>query len=126
MVKYDCATAPIEKKEGLSPPSTKIQEDFEVKFEYLVFTPELRRIAATAILAFATYTVPLGHLGVAHSVTPPTSTIIVEKVEEKTKRSISLSQARRFARDIQDRIDAQYQSLLEAEAKSTAVWEDNV
>ena len=77
-------------------------------------------------MAFATYTVPLGHLGVAHSVTPPTSTIIVEKVEEKAKRSISLSQARRFARDIQDRIDAQYQSLLEAEAKSTAVWEDNV
>lgn len=126
MVKYDCATAPIEKKEGLSPPSTKIQEDFEVKFEYLVFTPELRRIAATAILVFATYTVPLGHLDVAHSVTPPTSTIIVEKVEEKTKRSISLSQARRFARELQNRIDAQYQSSLEFEAKMSAVWEENV
>jgi hypothetical protein len=122
MVEYDCATVSIEKKERLSPPSTKIHEDFE----YLIFTPELRRIAATTILAFATYTAPFGHLEVAPTVTPPTSTMIMEVDGDKSKRSISLSEARRFAREIQNRIDAQYQSLLEAEAKTSAVWEEDV
>lgn len=122
MVEYDCATVSIEKGERLSPPSTKIHEDFE----YSIFTPELRRIAATTILAFATYTTTFVPLEVTHGVTSPTSTVIMEVVEDKTRRSISLSQARRFAREIQNRIDAQYLSLLEAEAKTSAVWEEDV
>lgn len=123
MVEYDCVTAPIASKERLSIPSTQIHEDFEVKS----FTPELRWIALSTILALATTsTAPFGHLEVAHSLTPHTSTMIMDVIGGETRRCISLSQARRFARDIQDRIDAQYQSLLEAEAKSTAVWEDNV
>lgn len=126
MLEYDCATIIIERDERLSPLSTKCQEDFEVPLTNLVFPSEYRRIAATAILAFATCTAPFGHLGVAHSMTPPTSTMIVEKIEGRTKRSISLSQARRFARELQNRIDAQYQSLLENEAKASAVWEDDV
>ena len=122
MVEYDCATVSVEKKERLSPPSTKINEDFE----YLIIIPEWRRIAATTILAFVTYTAPFGHLEVANSVTPPTSTMIMEVVEGETGRSISLFQARRFAREIQNRIDAQYQSLLEAEVKASVVWEEDV
>jgi hypothetical protein len=52
--------------------------------------------------------------------------MIIEVGGDKTERSISLSQARCFAREIQNRIDAQYQNLLEAEAKANAVWEDDV
>ena len=122
MFEYDCATVPIERKERLSPPSTKINEDFE----YLIITPELRRIAATTFLAFVTYTAPFGHLELAHSVTPPTNIMIMDVVEGETSRIISLSQARRFARQIQNRIDAQYQNLLEAEYKSSVVWEEDL
>ena len=124
MVEYDCVTAPIASKERLSRPSSQIYEDFEVKPEYLIITPEWRRIAATTFLAFVTYNAPFGHFEVAHSVTPPTSTMIMELVEDETGRSISLLQARRFAREIQNRIDAQYHSLLEAEVEVSVVWED--
>lgn len=124
MGEYDCITVSIEKGDLLSPPSAGCHKDFEVEGEQPVFLPAFGKIAASAILAFATYSVALPELGLAHTVTPPTNSVIIEQIEPEAKRSISLSEACRMARELQNRIDADYQRLLESDAQVSAVWEE--
>lgn len=124
MGEYDCITVPIEKGDLLSPPSSGCHKDFEVEGEQPLFLPAFGKIAASAILAFATYSVALPELGLAHTVTPPTNSVIIEQIEPEAKRSISLSEACRMAQEFNERIDAAYEELLESEASVAAVWEE--
>lgn len=124
MGEYDCITVSIEKGDLLSPPSSGCHKDFEVEGEQPLFLPAFGKIAASAILAFATYSVALPELGLAHTVTPPTNSVIIEQIEPEAKRSISLSEACRMAQEFNERIDAAYEELLESEASVAAVWEE--
>jgi len=125
MAEYECATVPIEKEESLSAPSTRCHEDFfEVESGRPVLAPACGRIAASAVLAFATYSVALGGLGPAGTFVASTNSVVVERAEAAPRKSISLFEACRIARELQNRIDAEYQSLLESEAQVSAVWEE--
>ena len=124
MAEYECATVPIEKEEALSAPSTRCHEDFEVEGGRPVLAPACGRIAASAVLAFATYSVALGGLGPARTFVASTNSVVVERAEAAPRKSISLFEACRIARELQNRVDAEYQSLLESEAQVSAVWEE--
>ena len=124
MAEYECATVPIEKEEALSALSTRCHEDFEVEGGRPFLAPTCGRIAASAFIAFTTYSVALGGLGPARTFMASTNSVVVEQAEVEARKSISLFEARRIARELQNRIDAEYQSLLESEAQVSAVWEE--
>ena len=125
MAEYECATVPIEKEEALSTPSTRCHEDFEFEVGHPILAPAYGRIAASAVIAFVTYSVPLGGLGPPHTLVASTNSVVVERAELEDRKNISFFEARRFARELQNRIDAEYQSLLESEAQVSAIWEED-
>lgn len=124
MAEHECATVPIEREEAISTVSTRCHEDFDVEGARRVSAPTCGRIAASAAIAFATYSVALGGLGPAPTFVTSTNTVVVEQAEVEATQSISFFEAREMARELRNRIDAEYQNLLETEAQVPAVWEE--
>ena len=116
MFEDECATVSIEKEETLSPPSARCHEDFETKGQILRLRPAYMSIAAS-ILVIAPYSVAMSQSGFGEIIGRDSSSVIMQAVETQALRSISLSEARRMARELQDRIDADYLRLLDADAE---------
>jgi len=126
MSEYDCTTAWIEIEETLSWPSSRCREDFETQVHSVRFLPTYGTLVASAILAVAPYSVSIGQTDLPQGVVAvPTNSVIIQQLEHHQKRTVSLSEARQIARELQSRIDTHYQSLLESDAEITAIWEEN-
>lgn len=121
MGEYDYATVPIEKDDSLSPLSARCHKDFEG--EQPVISLGIGRIVASAILALTTSTIVLGGTSI-QDLAGGTNSVIIQQLEIETQRTISLSEARRMAQELQNRIDADYQTELEKDAQVPAIWEE--
>ncbi|MCK4293400.1 MAG: hypothetical protein KAY65_09400 [Planctomycetes bacterium] len=122
MGEYDCVTVRIEKGDSLSAPSTRCHKDFELEGDQRVFSPAFGRFAASAILVLAPYSVALGEPA---TILLPTNSVAIHYLEPDVKRNISFAEARRMAQELQNRIDADYQSSLESDAQVPAAWEED-
>jgi len=125
MGEYDCITVPIERQEAMALGSAGCQEDFELESQPGVLQGAYGRLKKGAILALATSSVALGGFEHVDVTTTFPTAVAVRQIASKHGRRISLAEARRIAQDLQRRIDAEYEELLERDAATAAVWEED-
>jgi hypothetical protein len=126
MFEYGCTTVQIETEEALSLPSTKCHEDFETQIPFFGLRSACMNIAAASILAIVPYSAASSKSCLRDTLGPDCSSVITETIGTQVTRRISLHEAREMARKLQDRIDSDYQRLLEAEVGVIAIWEEEV
>jgi len=84
----------------------------------------ISRIALPTILVFATYSAPVVGTDIA-AATTPTRNLAMYPADAQIAlpRKVSVAESRRMARQLQERLDAEYREMLDRDAQVEAVWE---